>query len=74
MLYLTRRIGQRVVIETADGPVTVTVGRTYRDRAVLGFEGPAVVVRAEILEASGAEPVIADGGRHPSSEPAAVKE
>lgn len=51
-LVLTRRVGQRVLIRTSDGPVVVTVARLDRERVRLAIEADTAVRiwRQELLD------------------------
>lgn len=52
MLLLSRSIGERIIIETADGPITITLCETSGSQARLGIDAPrhVAVHREEISQ------------------------
>ena len=53
MLVLSRRTNQKIVLNTTDGPIKLTVVRIGGGQVRLGIEAPAEVhvVRSELIEA-----------------------
>jgi carbon storage regulator CsrA len=51
MLILNRRVGDEIVIDTSDGPVTITVTEVTRANVKLGVDAPPTVrvTRVELL-------------------------
>jgi len=57
MLVLTRREGETVIVETSDGPITVSVENINGQQIRVGFEAPRSVgiVRGELKNRDQAE-------------------
>jgi carbon storage regulator CsrA len=51
MLVLGRQTGERIYLETSDGPIWITIINTERGRCRLGVEAPrtVIVMREELL-------------------------
>lgn len=51
MLTLGRKVGERILLDTADGPVTITVVAAEGNRARLAFKAPAsvIILREELV-------------------------
>jgi len=52
MLCLTRKVGERILLFTTDGVITIALGSAHPKKAKLAIDAPkqVVVVRADLLD------------------------
>ncbi len=52
MLVLSRRQNERIILQTADGPVVIVIARVRGDHVRIGIEAPKAVkiTRSELIE------------------------